>query len=508
MASVSRQVKDLSKAMSTSVSPVFEPVAQQFEAAAIQANAVVRSSARVRIARMLDTFIFYSVLVSFGLASIPYGTVEPWWKAAFECAVFALGLVWVIQGMLSGKWFVRQHRLLIPLLVLVLFTLVQMTLPWRSAAGSVAPGGGSLPISFSRYDTQVFAYYLLALIVAGGLLLRYTTTRSRLKVLVYVVIGIGLASTAFGLLRRALQTKPGFLLPYLQPAAGDALSGGGFGQFINHNHFAFLAEMSLGLVLGLMLSRPVRSTRLVWGLAMAIPMWVAVVYSGSRGGLASITAQVLFVALLVFIAKPGRALLKGRSGRGQVRRLGPFLVKRVVLISAFLMVMVLGMVWVGGDPLANQLEAIPNELGVKESARDAGTYRAAIWPVTWEMIKDHPVGGVGFGGYWIAITKYHNASGEFTPQQAHNDYLELLASGGLIGVAIGLWFIGGFCKSFLIRLRDRDPLLGVFSTGALAGIFAVAIHSIVDFGLHITINALLFVTLMVIATVRVTDQEQ
>jgi O-antigen ligase len=121
--------------------------------------------------------------------------------------------------------------------------------------------------------------------------------------------------------------------------------------------------------------------------------------------------------------------------------------------------------------------------------------------MTWEMIKDHPLVGVGFGGYWIAITRYHKASGELTPQQAHNDYLELPASGGLIGVAIGLWFVGGFCKDFLIRLRNRDPLLGALSIGALAGIFAVAIHSIVDFGLHITINAVLFATLMVIATV-------
>ena len=161
------------------------------------------------------------------------------------------------------------------------------------------------------------------------------------------------------------------------------------------------------------------------------------------------------------------------------------------------------MVWVGGDPLAHQLAGIPNEFGVKDSDKYSQTYRSRIWPTTWEMIKDHPLGGVGFGGYWIAITKYHNASGEFTPQQAHNDYLELLASGGLIGVAIGLWFIGGFCKSVLIRLRHPDPLLGAFSMGALAGIFAVAIHSIVDFGLHITINALLFATLLVIATVTI-----
>ena len=481
---------------------MFETITQQFEGAAFRANAVAeRITARARLARLLDPFIFYSLLVIFVLAAIPYGTVEPWWKAAFECAMFALGLLWIIEGMLSGKWLVRQHRLLIPLLALVVFAVIQITLPLRSASVSFVSGGGSQPISFSPYDTQLFVYDLLALIVASGLLLRYTTTRSRLNSLVYVAVGIGLASTAFGLVRRAFQTKPGFLLPHLQLESGDATRGVGFGQFINHNHFAFLAEMSLGLVLGLMLSRPLRLTRLVWCLAIAIPMWIAVVYSGSRGGLASITVQVLFVASLIFIAQPGRELLKEGNRQEHVRRLGPFLVTRVVLIASFLIVMVLGIVWVGGDPLAYKLEAIQDEFGIKNSDKYSRTYRSTIWPNTWQMIKDHPLVGVGFGGYWIAITGYHKASGELTPQQAHNDYLELLASGGLIGVAIGLWFIAGFCKDFLIRLRNRDPLLGALSIGALAGIFAVAIHSIVDFGLHITINAVLFATLMVIATV-------
>ena len=445
---------------------------------------------RVRLSRILDPFIFYSLLVVFVVTAVPYGTVEPWWKALFECAMFALALLWIAEGMLSGKWLVRQHRLLIPLLALVVFTVIQTTLPLRSTSASLGPGGRLQPLSFSPYDTQLFVYHLVALIVAAGLLLRYTTTRSRLKSLVYVVIGIGLLSTAFGLLRLAFQSN----LPE---------SGVGFGQFINHNHFAFLAEMSLGLVLGLMLIRPVAFTRLVWCLVMAISMWVAVVLSGSRGGLASITGQVLFVALLIFIAKPGRELLKEGNRRQRVQRLGPFLVTRVVLISSLLIVMGLSVVWVGGDPLASQLESIPNEFGVKDSDKYSRTYRSKIWPTTLEVIKDHPLSGVGFGGYWIAITKYHNASGEFTPQQAHNDYLELLASGGLIGVMIGLWFIGRICKSVVIRLRHSDPLLTALSIGALAGVFAIAIHSIVDFGLHVTINALVFGALLVIATVTI-----
>ncbi len=68
------------------------------------------------------------------------------------------------------------------------------------------------------------------------------------------------------------------------------------------------------------------------------------------------------------------------------------------------------------------------------------------------MFSAHPIAGVGLGGYWAAIPTYHEASGLQTPQEAHNDYLELLASGGLIGLAIGSWFL------FVVFRRIRDNL--------------------------------------------------
>jgi O-antigen ligase len=118
------------------------------------------------------------------------------------------------------------------------------------------------------------------------------------------------------------------------------------------------------------------------------------------------------------------------------------------------------------------------------------------------MIKDHPVAGVGFGGYWIAVTRYHHGSGELTPQEAHNDYLELLASGGLIGAAFVVWFIALFLKE-LIGSPPSGGVTSGYSGGALAGIFAVAIHSSVDFGLHVTINAVVFTTLITIVTLGI-----
>jgi O-antigen ligase len=109
------------------------------------------------------------------------------------------------------------------------------------------------------------------------------------------------------------------------------------------------------------------------------------------------------------------------------------------------------------------------------------------------MFAAHPILGVGLGGYWIGITAYHDASGLMTPQEAHNDYLELLSSGGVIGFAIGVWFAVA-----IVRAARRN--MNTLRLGATLGIVGVAAHSLVDFGLHILVNAIIFLALIMMAT--------
>jgi O-antigen ligase len=114
------------------------------------------------------------------------------------------------------------------------------------------------------------------------------------------------------------------------------------------------------------------------------------------------------------------------------------------------------------------------------------------------MFAAHPILGVGLGGYWIGITAFHDASGLMTPQEAHNDYLELLSSGGIIGFAIGVWFVIAFVRATRRNLWAEDMRTVRF--GAILGITGVAAHSLVDFGLHILVNAIVFLALISIAT--------
>jgi O-antigen ligase len=129
-----------------------------------------------------------------------------------------------------------------------------------------------------------------------------------------------------------------------------------------------------------------------------------------------------------------------------------------------------------------------------------GASRNEIWKATLKMFRAHPMAGVGMGGYWTAITAYHDASGVLTPQEAHNDYLELLASGGLIGLALGGWFAVAVFKRTRRNFKSPDRFRRAVTFAATLGIAGVAVHSVVDFGLHMIVNALIFTALIVIVT--------
>jgi O-antigen ligase len=317
-----------------------------------------------------------------------------------------------------------------------------------------------------------------------------------------LVVGVALASAIFGVLREMTQTEAGFLLPNLYP-------GFGYAQFINRNHFAFLMEMALGLMLGLMVCGGLPRNRLPACFGVVLLLAGALVLSNSRGGIFSLISQLLLTGLLFSRGNPTHDTSTLRRGFiSRLRRLGASLVVRGLLIVCFVGVTTFGIVWIGGAPLSGALEAIPKEVGAQRQGKHSAVRRVDMWSATWQMIKDRPVIGGGFGGYWMAITAYHDASGEMTPQEAHNDYLEFFASGGLIGVALGVWFLFVFIRTVRERLRTSDRFVRAARFGALVGLAGIAIHSVVDFGLHIPINALFFMTLVVIATVDIPKHER
>ena len=407
--------------------------------------------------------MFGALVALIMITVIPYGTVEPWWKAAFVCAVFAICIVAIIECLMSGETRIEGGSILLPMLALSALAFVQ----------TISAGSSDVwnAISADPFQTRFFALQLFALTAFLALLYRCAGTERQIRVVVYTIIGVAIASAVFGILRHTTQQQTGFVLPLLKQNQG-------YGQFINKNHFAYLMEMAFGLGLGMLLGGGKRD-RVVIHVALLLPIWIGLVLANSRGGILAMLAQVVVAALL---------LLSFQSS--SVARSAPL---KVVLIVVLVAGVLVGTFWVGGDRLATNFEAATNEFNADASR--ARVSRNEIWRASVKMFAAHPILGVGLGGYWTGITAYHDASGLMTPQEAHNDYLELLSSAGLIGFAIGVWFVVA-----VVRKIRANGVEGAMRLGAVIGLAGVAAHSLVDFGLHIMVNAVVFLTLLMIAT--------
>jgi O-antigen ligase len=391
---------------------------------------------------LLSKIIFGAVLTVLLITPIPYGTVEPWWKAAFICAVLGIFILRIFETPLCFNF----YSPVLPLSALAALAFVQ----------------AGLRISADFFQTEFFALQLLALAAFLALLGRYAATENRLRALVYVVIAIAIVSAIFGLLRQTSQHQTGFLLPLLKPNQG-------FAQFINKNHFAYLMEMAFGLGLGLILFEQSRH-RLLY-LALLFPLCAGLLVSGSRGGIVAMLAQAIIAALL--------------------------LLKRSILKTALAVLLITGVLVAAGLS-----DLTLNTPGINE-----GASRKEIWRATLKLFAAHPIAGIGLGAYWIGITAYHDASGVLVPQEAHNDYLELLASGGVIGFALGVWFLVSVVKAARKNPWSNPGFVRAARVGAFLGIAGVAVHSLLDFGLHLMGNAVVFLTLIMMVTARIEPEK-
>jgi O-antigen ligase len=481
-----------------------------------------QSMTRERIACWGNRFLFGSLLGLIVLVAIPYGTVEPWWIALYQIAVFALAAPAIAsQALINNHGFgapkLIELRLFLPVAALLAFVFLQsVSLPqWLSMKGS---------ISSDPFETRLLFLQLLVLAANAYLLVIYTSNRRRLRLLVNAVIALAFASALFGIARLALQhSEFGFGLPLLRRDSG-------FGQFINKNHFAFLMEMGIGLGTGLLVAGGVkRERRLVYVTALVV-MWAALVQTFSRGAVFSLLTQMVFlIAATIWLrarerddAEPERggwrlALL---SGLRAIPRMTTLL--RATLGLILVALIALGTVWLGGDLLVTRMESLSSELTAEAgdttgettsetngaTAPNAGVKRREVWAATWLLIRSSPIVGTGFGAYGVAITRFHNASGKWVPEAAHNDYLELLSAGGLIGATLVGWFVVCFVRSARHQLLSVDRFRRAACLAALTGLLGVMAHSVVDFGLHVTANAVVFLALIVMATKELPATEQ
>ncbi len=407
-----------------------------------------------------NKLIFVALLLLLTLTPLPYGTVEPWSITLWELLIFALALLWGVETLRTGRLTISDNPLTWPLLGLLLLAVAQL----------------GLRLSYSSYATQQAAVKILASLLFFLLFATFVNTDERRSLAVKVIIAVCALIALIGI----GQSYAGKLL--WQRAT--------FGPFVNRNHFAGFLEMGSGLAGGLLIGRGARREWLaVYGSALLL-MCAGLVVSASRGGVLALMAELVF---LIVIAAPGSSN-KGKQG-ALLRTVGALLLAAATIIGSIFLVGSEGLVanFTQLEKEAGSAAANPNDSFERYSRRD-------IWGASWRLIKDHPVMGVGLGAFQFAYTRYDPSSGSQRVEQAHNDYLQILADAGLLGGLLALAFVVLLFVRGFTALNTRDQQRRAIVLGALTGCFAIAVHSFVEFNLQVTANAQLFLALAALAT--------
>ena len=252
------------------------------------------------------------------------------------------------------------------------------------------------------------------------------------------------------------------------------------GMFISPNHFAgFLETVAI-----LSIAMAVWSRWPLWSKALAVYIalscWLGVAISGSRGGyFATITTMLVFSIGSIYTMRLTNPRMFVATMIGSVCA-----VALIIGLAAFMMS--------SSHLLNNRMHTMV--------AKDPRIYN---WEAALDHIRVSPWIGTGSGTHLIYGRLFRRSQIQADPVHAHCDYLELIAEYGIVGGCCMLLFIlahvvnglAGF--SNILRRRLLPSGISQSNTfamnfGALCAIAGLAVHSVVDFNMHIPGNALLF----------------
>jgi hypothetical protein len=328
---------------------------------------------------------------------------------------------------------------------------------------------GWIPLSVAPWATVQVAASTVVLLGIALVAARMAATRTGLPTLLGVLTGTAVVLSVLGLAGEAGAPEKVLLI--------RANSGGGdaYGPFVNSNHFAQSLELTLPAAMVLLAvgirhvfeRATVRQRSVVVSLAALVVCAVgcaAMLRSGSRGGL-------LFLLLAAVITLP--LWWRPRGGR---RWPWITVVAAVVAIALAL----------ASTQLATMREGF-SQLLVVEGVE--GNTRWDLWQSTLHLWSRAPILGTGLGSYRYVIGIDKPATGGAVLEQAHNDWLEWLATAGAVGSAVLVVAVVVLALHLMPRrvrrwrFEFRYPL-----AGAGLALVATALHETVGFGLQTPLN--------------------
>jgi O-antigen ligase len=437
-------------------------------------------------------------LIAVGWGALAFGGAYPWAYWPLAALAFAAGAAGFAIRTGTVNPINRMLAIALAPAAAIAIQLIPLPLAWLRIVSPNVPGvlektdfayGAGLthfhPASIDRSATLVaLVLFISFAVLAVGLARTMASRHPRPLVEGLSVLGVTLA--LIGIIQKPLYD--GRLLGFWTPQA----TGSPFGPFVNKNHFAGWMVMALPLSLGLLcagLERAMRDARPGWRHkvlwlssseanrlillgAGALLMSLSLVLTMSRSG---ISALALSIVLMGMVVAQG---MTGRSRRA---------------IGALYLVALLGVAvaWVGVDVLATRF-ANTNWSEFND--------RRGAWLDAVGVITSFPLTGTGLNTYPTAARFYQRHSLSSFYGEAHNDYLQVLAEGGLLVAIPALICIATLGREIHRRMqRDGPGSSWWLRRAAVTAIVAIGLQETVEFSLQMPGNAALFAVVCALA---------
>lgn len=442
-------------------------------------------------------------LVAWG--ALAFGAVYPWaWEPLIAGAAI-VGATAILTTRGSGV-VAGDGRLLWALTAVAVAIALQLVPLTPATLATISPGSVSFLLANDlQYSVEpgahplsidpAFTWHALVLLAGftiflAGLTRLFGATGVRSAATAIAALGALLA--VIGIVQLAVLGQDAFLgmkiYGFWQP--NDRLTTP-FGPFVNQNHFAGWMLMTLPLVLGGVAGLMDRASSRVRATWRDRVLWLSS-RDGGRLQLGVFVSMAMGMSLLLTRSRSGMvacgvALLVGAMAAGK-----RFATARMRLTAALVVLAAaLGAVaWAGTDFSARF-----------STSAESLNLRRHIWSDARRVIADFPLTGSGLNTFAAAMREYQTVPRPMTVLQAHNDYLQLAAEGGLLAglpALVALVMLGVLIRRRFAAKAD-DTMTYWLRVGATTGLFAIGLQSIVEFTLQMPGNAAMFVLIAAIA---------
>jgi O-antigen ligase/tetratricopeptide (TPR) repeat protein len=306
-------------------------------------------------------------------------------------------------------------------------------------------------------------------------------------VTVFIATGLGIAT--IGLIQQA--TWNGRILWFFVPLDWGApmldVVPRASGPFVDPDHFAgFLAMVFPLAISGTFFGSPLVSARWSNGYRIAcgvtsFVLMAAIILSQSRAGWIGLA---LGVALVMILTSRGE-----EHGERATRS------RRFALAGAACM-LVLAMLFIGASGRGQVSERVQNSLDTDTGLPN----RMNAWTNALKIVEDFPAVGTGLRTWPELYTRYRSRPwSDLYFSEAHNDYLQMIAETGIVGLALAAWFLlraGIFIYRRFAQLPGRILPIQAALVSALA---VMCVVEFFDFDLQIPAIAFFFAMILGLA---------